>query len=364
MRSRPSNSTFQDSSRRPPAVRALLGLLLLGVAARAHAADLPARLSETGLYADAALRSVAPENLPFTPQYALWSDGAAKRRWIHLPAGSAIDASDVDVWSFPIGTKFWKEFSFGRPVETRYMERGADGSWRFATYRWREDGSDADLVPPSGARSLFELRPGVSYDAPGEWDCRACHEGRPTPVLGFSALQLSRDRDPLALHREEPSPGSVDLGTLVASGRIRGIPAGLVASPPRIEASDPVSRAAQGYLHANCGHCHNSRGPLAELGLDFAVELAPAHDATATLRSAVGVASRFRNASGESAPRIAAGDPSHSLVVERLSSRQPLLQMPPLGSHLVDEEAVELVSAWIRGIAAPRPVAADRASMR
>ena len=49
-----------------------------------------------------------------------------KRRWISLPPGSAIDASDPDAWAFPVGTRLWKEFSFGgQRVETRYMERQA-----------------------------------------------------------------------------------------------------------------------------------------------------------------------------------------------------------------------------------------------
>jgi len=42
-------------------------------------------------------------------------------------------------------------------------------------------------------------------------DCRACHEGRTTPVLGFSALQLSPDRDPNAPHAQfHDAPGYED----------------------------------------------------------------------------------------------------------------------------------------------------------
>ena len=44
--------------------------------------------------------------------------------------------------------------------------------------------------------------PGARYTIPAQDDCRACHEGAPVPVLGFSALQLSPDRDPLAPHAE------------------------------------------------------------------------------------------------------------------------------------------------------------------
>src|SRR5687767_4053533 len=83
--------------------------LLLAPRAAADPAPLPPRLADTGLYVPGTLR-VRADNQPFSPQYALWSDGASKRRWIHLPAGAFIDASRPDAWEFPAGTKLWKEF--------------------------------------------------------------------------------------------------------------------------------------------------------------------------------------------------------------------------------------------------------------
>ena len=230
--------------------------------------------------------------LAYTPQYPLWSDGATKRRWIRLPPGAAIDASDPDAWVFPIGTQIWKEFSFGRRVETRYMERLADGTWRFAVYAWTADGSDARRAPTRGIRRAAESRPGVPYDIPSVYDCRACHEGGPTPVLGFSALQLSPDRDPLAPSAERPRAGDVDLARLLGRGLIRRLPASLVTRPPRIVAPTPRARAALGYLHANCGNCHDARGPLGSLGLSLVQRVAP-RAAPPALATAVGVVSRF-----------------------------------------------------------------------
>ena len=72
---------------------ALVALSLLPGTARAQGS-----LRETGLYATGL--QVRPDNLPFAPQYPLWSDGADKRRWIHLPPGTSIDASGPD-WRFP-----------------------------------------------------------------------------------------------------------------------------------------------------------------------------------------------------------------------------------------------------------------------
>ena len=113
-----------------------LSLAVFAAALAAAPPPLPETLAQTGLYVDAAMRHVASEARPYSPQYPLWSDGARKQRWLRLPAGTAIDASDPSAWEFPPGTKLWKQFSHGRALETRYIERLADGSWRFATYLW------------------------------------------------------------------------------------------------------------------------------------------------------------------------------------------------------------------------------------
>lgn len=87
-------------------------------------AQLPTQLSATGLFADVATGTLAPDVHTFEPSFALWSDGAEKRRWIWIPPGTTIDATDPDDWSFPVGTKFWKEFSRdGVRVETRLLQR-------------------------------------------------------------------------------------------------------------------------------------------------------------------------------------------------------------------------------------------------
>jgi hypothetical protein len=310
-------------------------------------AEPPERLAETGLFADVATRRLAPGVLPFAPQYALWTDGAGKRRWIRLPPGAAIDASEPDRWRFPAGTRLWKEFSLaGRPVETRYLTLGRDGAWRYATYVWSADGRDARRAPDAGIRGAAEVRPGVAYDVPSRADCRACHEGHPSTVLGFGALQLSPDRDPGALHAAAVEPDALDLAALVARGLVRNLPPELAAHPPRIDAPTPRARAALGWLHANCASCHNAQGPLANLGLVLEQRVGAPRGA-AVLGSAVRVAARLRSG-GAPALRIAPGRPGESLVVSRAASRDPFVQMPPLGTHLVDEEAVALLSAFVR----------------
>lgn len=314
----------------------------------------PARLSETGLFADVAAGIVSEGVLAFTPQYPLWTDGARKRRWIRLPEGASIDATAPESWSFPVGTRVWKEFRFGARVETRYMERGADG-WLYATYLWSEDGRDAVLAPDRGVRGACETGLGTRHDVPSVLDCRACHDASPSAVLGFSALQLAPERDPGAPHAEEPEPGSVDVLALLAQGRLRGSPAAILAAARPIEAASPLERSALGYLHANCGGCHNAAGPLASLGLELDYrhgDVAPAR------RSAFGRPSRFQPAGARDARRIEPGQPERSVLLQRMASRFAATQMPPLGTHAVDETALALVRAWI----CSEPVAPEVAS--
>jgi hypothetical protein len=322
---------------------ALAGVCLPAIVRAEDLEVLPRRLADTGLYV-AGGTTIRPDVLPFSPQYPLWSDGAAKRRWIWLPPGTSIDAAQPDAWEFPVGTKLWKEFAHGRALETRYIERAADGSWRFASYVWNAGGTDAVLAPPRGLPHLPAANaPGAHYAIPSVDDCRACHEGAPVPVLGFSALQLSPDRDPLAPHADIAR--GVDLHELAARGLVRNLAPELLAHPPRIAASNPAERAALGYLHGNCGNCHNDEGPLAVLDLTLAQRVARP---SPVLDSIVGVRSQFvPPGAPPDAVRLAPGHLGASVIAARMSSRDPLQQMPPLGTTVVDTEALALVARWI-----------------
>ena len=261
--------------------RVLLGSLLVAAAAAAQAQ--PANLKDTGID--------APGVVAFTPQYPLWSDGTKKRRWLYLPPGTSIDASRPHAWDFPAGTKLWKEFGYERRIETRLIERLADGSWRFAAYVWNAEGTEATLAPARGAMVPAAGAPGGRYAIPARNDCLACHEGAAVPVLGFSAVQLASELDALAQQ-----------GLLTRLEQIN-----LPRIPP-----------ALGYLHGNCGHCHNGAGPLADVGLNFAQP---------------------------GTPRLP-DDPA--LVIEKMQHRNPLMRMPPLGVRVPDAEGIALVERWIQ----------------
>lgn len=326
----------------------LLALLLAVAPAKAWP---PPLLSQTGLFSGAP-DAVERQNRPFTPQYPLWSDGAHKRRWVRLPRGSAIEARDAESWVFPPGTRFWKEFSFGgRKVETRLIEKTARGDWLFATYRWNEAQTEATLVGPEGLRGAAEIAPGVFHDLPSHADCRACHEGKGRDaVLGFTALQLSADRDPNAPHQEALAEGAVDLPALLREKRLRHAPAHWAKAQPAVAASSPTARAALGYLHGNCWGCHNEQDPVSSVGLSLRASLLAAQESEQpAVRTAVGVKSRFQTpgVDAEHRLRIVPGDPEKSALLVRMRSRHPLRQMPPVGTKMVDEAAVALISRWV-----------------
>ncbi len=325
------------------AVLALLGQVEAGPEPAPSSA--PPTLRETGLYIDNAALEVDPQHLAFSPQYPLWTDGAAKRRWISLPAGTAIDASDPDAWVFPVGTRLWKEFSFeGRRVETRYLKREAD-RWVYAAYAWSADGREAHLVGARGRRAAYPLPGGKSHTIPGVADCKVCHQGGRSEVLGFSALQLSPDRDPGALHADG-GPDAVDLRMLVDRGLVVGLPQHLLDQPLRIAASSADERAALGYLHGNCGHCHNDQGPLRNVGLYLRQKALGGSQAFETTVMQP-VRKPAPGQSPDAVNRIEPGHPERSGLVQRAGSRSPALQMPPLGTELVDREAMTLLENWI-----------------
>jgi hypothetical protein len=291
----------------------------------AQLSALPASLSETGLFAAGPPAVLGRGVRAYAPAHASWSDGASKRRWLYLPEGSRIDTTDPDDWVFPVGSKFWKEFSLGQRVETRLLVKvgPGEGDWAGAAYLWDADQREARLAPEGRKDSA-----GTGYEVPSAAQCAGCHGGRRSHVLGFSALQLAPAELPLSLEVLESE----------------GLLTRPLAHPPGIP-GDERQQAALGYLHANCGHCHNSARPARGDGprcydpqrsLDFWLPSEPAGP-PGVLRTAV--------------PRyLTPGEPEDSRLLLLVSRRGSRLHMPPLGSQRVDEEGVRLLTEWIESL--------------
>jgi len=289
--------------------------------------QLPEKLSQTGLFLEqpAQLSSAVRE---FRPRFELWSDGASKRRFISLPAGTRIDTSDPDNWSFPVGTQLWKEFVVdGRRVETRLLRKvgPAPEDWAAQAYLWRADGTDA-IAAPGGANNVL----GTDHDVPAAGECLACHGGRKSFALGFSAVQLGY----------AAAAGQLDLAELVRAGLVTHAPNTTHFTLP----GDATAQAALGYVHANCGHCHNQDRPVAAAsrcydpnnGLDFWLK----SDELQSVRDTP----LYRSGRG---PAFEPGAPEDSRMIELMSRRGFLQQMPPLGTERIDSHGLESVRRWI-----------------
>ncbi|HTH25360.1 MAG TPA: hypothetical protein VL919_09635 [Vicinamibacterales bacterium] len=317
----------------------------------------PRLLSQTGLYSDAATMKIDARNRPFSPQYPLWSDGASKRRWVRLPAGSQIDVANLEKWELPVGTRFWKEFSFnGRKVETRFLWRTSKDRWVFASYAWNNAQADADLASENGIAGIAEIASGKRHSIPSVSECRSCHDSSRTEILGFTALQLSEDRDPNALHAEPLSRDMITLRTLVDENLISPQRAELVTNPPRIAASSPITRTALGYLSTNCGNCHNRDSSIASLGLHLKHETTGtgsrepgAGECTPALATTAGRRGHwFVPEAPEESRIINPGHPESSALIRRVKSRRPISQMPPIGTVVADSQAVDLLTSWVQ----------------
>ena len=282
---------------------------------------LPATLHGTGLYADDG--SIHPCARAFTPKFTLWSDGASKRRFVYLPDGAAIDDSDVDNWQMPVGARLWKEFTRdGVLVETRVAWKTSAHGWQMGAYVW--SGDDAVLVNDDVGVADAN---GTPEDVPGRAACLRCHGADAhTRPLGFSAVQLGDDV----------------VAGLLAEGKLSHTPAH-IALP-----GDAASQKAMGWLHVNCGSCHRDGGSMGEdspLRLALTVASLGSVAETPVYRTAVG------QVSTEFAPElfIAPGHPEDSVMFLRASARdgEGGMQMPAIGSEIVDQAGLDGLALWI-----------------
>jgi hypothetical protein len=329
------------------------GDALTGCDAENASGQPPTHLACTGLFSDFASKTPATNAREYKPAAALWSDGLAKTRWIMLPAGTKIDTSDMDAWSFPSGTKLWKEFRIGaKRIETRFYWKngpaepcasGMCATWLWTTYRWSDDETNAVRLT-GGEKNVA----GTTWEIPSEGQCDQCHGGHPDKVLGFEALNLGLD-----------GATGVTLATLRSEGRLTNPPPTDSYALP--DDGTGMATSALRWLHANCGTpCHNPNG-LASNYTPLTLRVR-----TAELAAADGGAARaqdldaYRTAVGQSPHAlaqyaaqgylvIAPGDPAKSLLPFLAGTRDSanVPQMPPLGSHVVDDAGLSSVTSWI-----------------
>jgi len=318
-------------------------------------------LSATGFFksigADGGL-ALADGVRPYEPRYKLWSDGADKSRWFYLPPGTQIDNSDQDHWVFPMGTKFWKEFSInGKRIETRLVEHFGPGpdDYRYVTYWWKPTDagaspSDATAVPEDKA---IQNANGTDHDVPFGEHCHRCHDPLNDHVLGFSAFQLTSPAPPAT------ELAGVTIKTLSDENLLT------VPTPNGFEIPGPNAtvRNALGYLHANCGNCHNTTEgvgiPDPKLVLRVLVGQRTAEETGAYTTALNVVVTKEDHMNVPLTYRIFGGDTDKSSVSYRMALRGMFDgipaqdQMPPLASEHPDMTGITAVNTWIKTLPAP-----------
>jgi hypothetical protein len=262
-----------------------------------------------------------------------------------LPAGQKIDTSNMDEWTFPVGTKIFKEFrltlgdaSTETRIETRMLWKQSAGNWYRTTYLWTPDGVTDATELTDGELDAG----GTGYEVPSQDECNQCHNGRIDGVLGFEAVALS-----------SPGASGLTIEELTAQGLITVPPDAGLAIP-----GDPVESAALGYLHMNCGtSCHNRGNGQAEptsffMRLDVAT-LATVQT-TDTYTTGWGVPTQnFTIPDASVTDRLLACNTGESCVYYRASHRAGLngtsfgVQMPPIDTHKLDDAGLGSIAAWI-----------------
>jgi hypothetical protein len=301
---------------------------------------LPCLLSETGLY-QADMATLGEGVHPYAPSFQLWSDSAEKKRWISLPVGTQIDTTEMDFWEFPPGTKLWKEFARdGIRVETRLIQKQPSGAWQAVAYHWRTDQKEADAVPNG-----VENASNTPHDVPDSEACMKCHSQQPDKVLGFSAIQLSH----APVNAADPLEWT--LSTLIADGLLTAPPAQAFSVP-----GTDVERNFFGYLHANCGHCHNPTGSgNSQTGLDMWLKSSELGGPVTELTPYKAVYDAdvvwLDGARPDATKRVDPGSLENSAVYQRFIARGQEWAMPPLATEDVDPDGKLIFETWINSLA-------------
>lgn len=314
----------------------------------------PPTLSATGMFTN--LTSLEPRGgmQPYSVNMPLWSDGASKRRWIGLPsdgfhddaATEQITFSSTGNYKFPRGTVFAKHFEFGeRKVETRFLVNGDDGTWYGLSYRWRIDGSDADLVSAGGLTETISAN-GRTYNwrFPSRQECFSCHTSQSGFVLGFRTSQINSTG-----YGPQPGYGENYLTQLSSYGYFDQVitESDLSALPKSAQGwEDPqasLTHKVRSYLDSNCAHCHQPGTSSGRASWDARLQ---------TPLSATALVSNepIDHLGMNGSKLVMPGSPQGSILLHRMNSVHTGYAMPPLAKDQIDPQAVVGVADWIKSL--------------
>lgn len=307
----------------------------------------PERLSQTGLFENVGALTPRPGLIPYEINAPFWSDHALKRRWFALPGDDSTMTFRRDgPWTFPTGTVWVKHFDrpYYRPdtllfpMETRILIQTTNGV-SGASYRWNDEGTDADLVPADGAGAMFYAWTPTelvtqNWRFPARNECLSCHNSANGGPAGFNTAQLNR----VIRHGVHESS---QLGGWSEAGYFSRTPVRTHQMPALVAPSDEtqtLERRVRSYLDSNCASCHQPGG-LTRMPWDARIGTALDQMGLIGVRSSA-------SGLGSGDYLIDPGHPENSSLFLRIST-SGALHMPPLGSSEIHREGVELLRRWI-----------------
>jgi uncharacterized repeat protein (TIGR03806 family) len=318
---------------------------------------IPVLLSQTGVFSNTTRRIPSTGLIPYELVVAFWSDGADKSRWVALPSGNIVFSAGGE-WRFPPGTVFVKNFdlptdaahpSTKRRLETRLLVCDSGGGVYGAVYKWRADGSDADLLVGSQTEDI-PIRSADGEDHHQSWyypsrqDCLTCHTANAGGVLGVKTRQLNRSFTyPSGVSDNELRTWN-HLGLFAPGFKDEDLRS-FAALAPADDTSRTLEERARSYLDANCSQCHRPGGTVANFDARYDTPLA----GQALIDGPVLIDQ------GIDRPRIISPHDIWRSIAYMRANTVGDIKMPPLARETIDQKGMLLLKEWINSMPG-RPV--------
>jgi uncharacterized repeat protein (TIGR03806 family) len=324
-------------------------------------AEPPALLSQTGAFTNMASLTPRAGLIPYNVNAALWSDAALKRRWISVPNDGTHDTAAEKIkfapdgeWTFPPGTVMVKHFELAtnendpsaiRKLETRFLIISSTGEPYGVTYRWRPDGSDADLLTVGATDNVTVSLAGggtrnQTWAYPSRSDCMICHNSNAKYVLGVKTWQLNGNMLYPKTGRTANQLATLGhLGIFDDAYHEEHIPYFLKAKGIS-DISAPLETRVRSYIDANCAQCHRPNGVRANFDARFTTAIENQHIIRGKIEDGF---------TGQPESVIQPGDAAHSVMYLR-ANLVGTKQMPPLAKSMVDTAAVQQIQNWVNSL--------------
>ena len=320
---------------------------------------LPRLLSGTGVFSDTPDRTPAAGLIPYRMNAPMWSDGALESNFMAVPYRGELITPDEQLrlrptgfWKFPDGTVFIKNLDLvvdethpnapRRRLETQILVRDDNGAVYGATYKWRPDHRDADLVTAGTSEEITitnatGVRTQTWYYA-SLADCLTCHTPGAGYVLGVNTRQLNGNFT-------YPATGNTDnqIRTLNRLGMFSpAIDETKIAGFPKLaaltDANAPLEQRVRSYLDVNCAQCHRPGGSGPTLDSRYDTPLTDQHIINDRAAVTLGL---------KDARIVKPGDAGQSVLFLRIANSVPTVKMPPLAHNQIDANAALVISDWI-----------------